>query len=238
MSNDNIFVFEDAGLAASAAADAFIDGALAAGSRPAGLATGRTMVPVYDHLVEAERQSEGLFARTTFSQLDEVLEKTPATNCFSKAIMDSLLSRFESDYAGFMTIDATSPNPVAEADRHHDNIQRAGGLGVQLLGIGVNGHVGFNEPGSAADSRCRVIDLADSTIQRDGYDAGMRGITLGIADILAARRIILVATGAAKATAVEAMIKGPKTIDCPASLLRDHPDIRLFLDRAAAFKLS
>jgi glucosamine-6-phosphate deaminase len=238
MFNDDTDVFEDARLVASAAADAFIASALAAGSQPAGLATGRTMAPVYDHLVEAEHQSEGLFARTTFSQLDEVLEKAPTTNCFSTEIKDNLLSRFSSDYAGFMTIAANSPNPLAEAERHYDNIQKAGGLGVQLLGIGVNGHVGFNEPGSAADSRCRVIDLTDSTIQRNGYDPGMQAITLGIADIMAARQIILIATGTAKAAAIEAMITGPKTIDCPASLLRDHPDIRLFLDKAAASKLS
>lgn len=237
MSRCNVAVFGNAQLAAAAAGDAFIASVLATGARPAGLAAGRTMKPVYDHLVEAEHQSEGLFACTLFSQLDEIIEATSPAASFAKEITDILLARFRKGYAGFLTIDSNAA-AAAEADRHLESIHQAGGLAVQLLGIGVNGHVGFNEPGSRADTRCRVTDLAASTIERNGYAAGQRGITIGIADILAAKKIILVATGAAKAAAVLAMIRGPKTTNCPASLLRDHPYIWLFLDEDAAIRLS
>ena len=238
MSRCNVAVFGNAQLAAAAAGDAFIASVLATGARPAGLAAGRTMKPVYDHLVEAEHQSEGLFACTLFSQLDEIIEATSPAASFAKEITDILLARFTKGYAGFLTIESNAAAAAAEADRHLESIHQAGVIAVQLLGIGVNGHVGFNEPGSRADTRCRVTDLAASTIERNGYAAGQRGITIGIADILAAKKIILVATGAAKAAAVLAMIRGPKTTNCPASLLRDHPDIWLFFDEDAAIHLS
>ena len=238
MSRCNVSVFGNGQLAAAAAGDAFIDAALAGGPRPAGLAAGRTMTPIYAHLVRTEHHSEGLFFGTTFSQLDEIVEAAPPTTSFAAEINGTLLSRLKHSYAGFLAIDGNAATPAAEADRHRDAIRQAGGLGVQLLGIGVNGHVGFNEPGSPADSHCRVTDLAASTIERNGYVPCMRAITIGIADILTATRIILVATGEAKAAAVLAMLKGPKTSDCPASLLRDHPDIGLFLDEDAASQLS
>ena len=155
-------------------------------------------------------------------------------NSFASEITTSLFLQFRAKPAGFLMIDAQAGDPAGEAIRHCSAIRMAGGLAMQLIGIGANGHVGFNEPGS----RCRVVDLAASTIQRNGYNTGMQGITLGIADILAAEQIILVATGAEKAAAISAMINGPKIPDCPASLLRDHPDIRLFLDKEAASQIS
>ena len=159
-------------------------------------------------------------------------------NSFASEITTSLFLQFRAEHAGFLTIDSQAGDPAGEAIRRCSAIRMAGGLAMQLIGIGANGHVGFNEPGSTDNSRCRVVDLAASTIQQNGYDTGMQGITLGIADILAAEQIILVATGAAKAAAISAMINGPKTPDCPASLLRDHPDIRLFLDKEAASQIS
>ena len=238
MHSANILVFEGSEQAAVAAGDAFIASARTSGTRPVGLATGQTMTPVYDHLLTIDGQANGLFADTVFSQLDEVIGQTSPTDSFAAEITTSLFSQFRATPAGFLMIDGQAGAPAGEAIRHCSAIRMAGGLAMQLLGIGVNGHVGFNEPGSPDSSRCRVVDLAASTIQRNGYDTGMQGITLGIADILAAEQIILVATGAAKAAAISAMINGPKTPDCPASLLRDHPDIRLFLDKEAAGQIS
>ena len=234
MHSANIFVFEGSEQAAVAANDAFIASARTSGTRPVGLASGQTMTPVYDHLLTIDGQANGLFADTVFLQLDEVIGQTSPVDSFDSEITTSLFLKFRAKPAGFLMIDGQAGDPAGEAICHCSAIRMAGGLAMQLIGIGANGHVGFNEPGS----RCRVVDLAASTIQRNGYNTGMQGITLGISDILAAEQIILVATGAAKAAAISAMINGPKTPDCPASLLRDHPDIRLFLDKEAASQIS
>ena len=157
---------------------------------------------------------------------------------FSEEIDRHLLSRLSGGYSTFLVINGQTNQPELEARRHRVAIPENGGLGVQLLGIGVNGHVGFNEPGCEPDSRCRVTELAMSTLERNGYPPGTRAITLGIAEIRSARRIIIVATGAAKSPAVKAMIEGQKSGACPASLLRGHHDLALFMDRAAAKDLT
>ena len=148
------------------------------------------------------------------------------------------MSRLSGGYKTFLTINGQATKHNLEAKRYQANLLKSGGLGVQLLGIGVNGHVGFNEPGCEPDSRCRVTELAKSTLERNGYAPGTRAVTLGIAEITSAQRIIMVATGAAKSPAIAAMIEGSQSTGCPASLLRGHPDLALFLDRAAAKDLS
>ena len=238
MSQCNVRVFDAPHLAAVAAGDAFIEGVSESGSKLAGLAAGQTMKPVYDHLVSAEDRSRGLFSETAFVQLDEVVSAARGDASFSDEIDKHLLSRLSGGYRTFLTIDGQATRPDLEAKRHRAAILENGGLGVQLLGIGVNGHVGFNEPGCEPDSRCRVTKLAKSTLERNGYPSGTRAVTLGIAEITSAQRIIMVATGAAKSPAIAAMIEGSQSTGCPASLLRGHPNLALFLDRAAAKDLS
>ncbi len=238
MSQCSIRVFDTPHLTATKAGDAFMEGVSDFGSRLAGLAAGRTMHPVYDHLVLAETRSSGLFSETAFAQLDEVVSEVRGEDSFAYEIDRYLLSRLSGGYRTFLIIDGQATQPDLEAKRHRTALLESGGLGVQLLGIGVNGHVGFNEPGCHPNSQCRVTALAKSTLKRNGYHYGTRAITFGIAEIMSAQRIIIVATGAAKSTAIKAMIEGPQSADCPASLLRTHADIKLFLDRAAAKDLS
>ena len=238
MSRCNVGVFDSPYHAAVAAGDAFIEGVTETGSKLVGLATGQTMKPVYDHLVSAEAWSPGLFSETAFVQLDEVVSAARSDASFSDEIDKYLLSRLSGGYRTFLTIDGQATRPDLEATRHRAAILENGGIGVQLLGIGVNGHVGFNEPGCEPDSQCRVTKLAKSTLERNGYAPGTRAVTLGIAEITSAQRIIMVATGAAKSPAIAAMIEGSQSTGCPASLLRGHPNLALFLDRAAAKDLS
>ena len=234
----SVRVFNTPHLAAAAAGDAFIDGVSEFSKRLAGVAAGLTMKPVYDHIVSAEARSSGLFSGTAFVQLDEVVSPVWGGASFTEEIDSHLLSRLSGGYRTFLTIDGQATQLDLEATRHRAAILENGGLGVQLLGIGVNGHVGFNEPGCEPDSRCRVTELAKSTLERNGYAPGTRAVTLGIAEITSAQRIIMVATGVAKSPAIAAMIKGSQSAGCPASLLRGHPDLALFLDRAAAKDLS
>jgi glucosamine-6-phosphate deaminase len=142
----------------------------------------------------------------------------------------------------FHAVSSLETRALASVLDHERGILEAGGLDIVILGLGQNGHLGFNEPGSAEDSTARVLDLDDISIRanrawfRDDY-APSRGATVGMKTLLAARRVLLLAYGPHKADAVKAMAHGPRTPDCPASLLQGHAEVRVFLDEAAAAKL-
>lgn len=126
---------------------------------------------------------------------------------------------------------------------HERRIAAAGGLDAIVLGLGRNGHLGFNEPGSARDSGARVVDLDAVSIEANrawfaGEHAPRQGATVGLRTILAARRVLLLAFGGAKADAVHAMLRGPRSPACPASFLQDHPDAHVFLDERAAARIA
>jgi glucosamine-6-phosphate deaminase len=132
-----------------------------------------------------------------------------------------------------------APDPASEAARYEAAIAAAGGIGLQLLGIGRNGHLAFNEPTSSLGSRTRVKTLTEATRRANatafaGGEVPRFAITVGIATILSARTCLLVATGASKAPAVARMIEGPLGADCPATALQLHPRATIVLDRAAA----
>ncbi|MDP6385238.1 MAG: 6-phosphogluconolactonase, partial [Planctomycetota bacterium] len=139
--------------------------------------------------------------------------------------------------------DLAQAEPTAYAAAWEAAIEASGGMDLQLLGLGENGHVAFNEPGSAADSRARVVDLAQKTRRAaaDGFggldQVPSRAFTAGIATIRAARCLRLLAFGERKAAAVRGMLMGPVDEAVPASLIRDHPDLEVWLDPAAASKL-
>jgi len=123
---------------------------------------------------------------------------------------------------------------------YEDDIKRAGGIDLQLLGIGGNGHIAFNEPGSEGSSRTRAVDLTASTIKansrffEDASEVPRQAVTMGIGTILQVKRIVLLATGENKKDAVVKSIKGPVSADVPASFLQNHPDCTFILDREAA----
>ncbi|MFS4505320.1 glucosamine-6-phosphate deaminase [Clavibacter sp. Sh2141] len=136
--------------------------------------------------------------------------------------------------------DGGAADPQAAAAEHERRIRRLGGAGLQIVGIGANGHLGFNEPGSPLAGTSRVVELAAAT-RRDNarYFGGdpervpTHAITQGIATILSARRILLVASGAHKAHALAAALTGPVTVDVPASVLQRHRRVTVVADRAA-----
>lgn len=116
---------------------------------------------------------------------------------------------------------------------------------LQVLGIGVDGHIGFNEPGTPFDSLTHLTELTEQTRQDNArfFDGDIdqvptSAITMGLATIMRARKIILIATGENKADAIKGMIEGPLTTDCPASILQNHPDVVVVLDEEAASKLN
>lgn len=139
----------------------------------------------------------------------------------------------------FFGLSSEVQDAEARVLEHERRIAGAGGLDGIVLGLGKNGHLGFNEPGSEAGSTARVIDLDPGSTEANrtwfgGEHAPSLGATVGLVTILGARHVLLLAFGARKAEAVGAMIRGPRTTSCPASFLQGHPDAHVFLDRAAA----
>jgi glucosamine-6-phosphate deaminase len=139
----------------------------------------------------------------------------------------------------YFTVSSLERDALESVRAHERRIQEAGGLDVIILGLGQNGHLGFNEPGSAEDSGARLLDLQPISIEANrkwfgGDYAPAKGATIGLKTILAARRVIVLAYGAHKTKAVAAMVEGKRGPDCPASFLQGHADARLFLDEAAS----
>ncbi|WP_225769605.1 glucosamine-6-phosphate deaminase [Inquilinus sp. Marseille-Q2685] len=235
-----IEILADAGEVAAAAA-AEILAAMAARPRLVlGVATGRTMEPLYARL--ARSASEGAdWSGVEIFALDEYVGLAPGhPGSFRSYLEQRLADPLRIAPERLHVPDGASIDPAEEACRYEARIQAAGGIDLQLLGLGRNGHIAFNEPGSPLDSRTRVVRLARST-REDGratlpqrMEPPRAGITMGIGTILEARRLLLLATGPAKEPAARATRFGPVSADCPASVLRLHPDATLVLDRAAA----
>jgi glucosamine-6-phosphate deaminase len=141
--------------------------------------------------------------------------------------------------AQFHSVSSLEKDALASVREHERKITKAGGVDVIILGLGQNGHLGFNEPGSAEDSEGRVIDLDAVSIEANrkwfnGDYAPTRGVTVGMKTILATRRVLIMAYGPHKAAAIDAMLNGPRGRQCPASFLQGHADVSIFLDQAAA----
>lgn len=210
-----------------------------------GLAAGSSPAPVYEHLVDAHRRGEVSLARARAVMLDEYLglpKGHPRT--YRAEIGRVLLDRVDLSSAAVLSPDPHADDLDAECDRFEGAIRDLGGIDLQLLGIGSDGHIGFNEPGSALDSRTRIVELHPGTRRDNARFFGSPGevprlaITQGIATILDARRIVLIATGSAKAAAVARAIDGPVDPMVPASALQRHGAVTWVLDDAAAAHVS
>jgi glucosamine-6-phosphate deaminase len=143
----------------------------------------------------------------------------------------------------FHAVSPAASEAPASVRRHEALVAAAGGIDVIVLGLGRNGHLGFNEPGSTAGSVARLVELEPVSVQANrewfgGRHAPAVGATVGLRTVLSARRALVVAFGAHKADALRAMVEGPVSERCPASLLQRHPDTHLFVDEAAAASLS
>lgn len=202
-----------------------------------GVAAGATPRLLYRLLVEARPPVDLL----DVVLLDEYLGVGPlAPHSFRQQIRRELTDPLGVVDQRVHSPDGLAPDPATACERFEQVIARLGGVDLQLLGIGRNGHIGFNEPGSSAVSRSRVVDLAPSTRQDNAAAFGaadlvpMKALTQGLGTISEARRVILMAFGEAKAEAVAASIDGPITEVVPASILQTHPNALLVADQASA----
>jgi glucosamine-6-phosphate deaminase len=208
------------------------------------LPAGNTPLPVYAELARRHRERGLSFAQATAFTLDEYAGIGPDHQAsFRRALDEALYRHVDLPPARAHAPDAGAADLDAACERYERAIAAAGGLDLCLLGIGGNGHVAFNEPGSPFDSRTRVADLADDTRAAaagafGGEPVPARALTIGIATILSARRCVLLAYGAAKAAVIARAIEAPASPALPASALQLHPDATIILDAAAASKLS
>lgn len=242
-----VLILPDAAAGGRAVADivaAAVTGAAEGGRTVLGLATGSSPLPAYRELIRRHR-AEGLsFAGVEAFLLDEYVG-LPATHpqSYRQVIRRELTDALDIDPAAVHGPDGTHPDPATAAAEYERALVEAGPVAVQLLGIGTNGHIGFNEPGSSLRSPTRVGTLTERT-RRDNARffrslaaVPRRVITQGLGTICRAEHLVLVAAGEAKAPAVAAAIEGPLSASCPASVLQWHPRATVVLDEAAAADL-
>ncbi|HEY8417340.1 MAG TPA: glucosamine-6-phosphate deaminase [Limnochordales bacterium] len=231
-------------------AAAAVAAAIKAGPRIVlGLPTGNTPKGMYRELVRLHQAGELDFAGVVTFNLDEYWGLGPEhPMSFAYFMCTHLLAHVNVAPGNAHWPDAgvSGADPDAACRAYEDQIRAAGGLDLVVLGIGSNGHIGFNEPGTPFDSATHLVRLTEETRLANyrGYgfqdlrDVPEFGITMGIGTIMAARRVLLLASGREKAAAVARAVNGPVTEAVPASVLQRHPDVTLILDEAAAFALS
>lgn len=206
-----------------------------------GWATGSTPIGLYRELASRHGAGRLSFARASCFNLDEYLD-LPAghPHSFAAWMDEHLFSHVDFVRENTHLPDVHAPDPVRAARSYESAISRAGGIELQVLGLGRNGHIGFNEPGSTCETRTRIVELAESTRLDAAHtfgsldDVPRRAITMGVATILAARRIRVLAFGRAKAAVVHALLHDAVSSECPATFLREHPAVELHVDVEAA----
>ncbi|MFT5200091.1 MAG: glucosamine-6-phosphate deaminase [Planctomycetota bacterium] len=210
-----------------------------------GLATGSSPLPVYSELIRRHRE-EGLdFTRVSAFMLDEYLGLPVGHGqLYRTFIQEQFTGQVNLNPQRLHSLDSTTEHVDGECARYEEAIEQAGGIDMLLLGIGSAGHIAFNEPTSSLASRTRVKTLARATRQdnarffSDELDSVPRHVlTMGVGTILEARHLVLVATGAAKATVLAQAIEGPVTAMVPASALQLHRSVTIVIDEPAASKL-
>jgi glucosamine-6-phosphate deaminase len=239
----DVWILESAQAVAVKAADICAELIQAKPDARLGLATGATPQALYAELVRRNQLGRLSFARVETFNLDEYLGVGPNhPQSFHHAMRDSLFDHVDIDPINTHLPAGDAADPAAEAAAYDALIKARGGIDLQILGIGRNGHIGFNEPGSSLRSRTRVKTLSRATLRdnqlgKPDFEAPIMAITMGIGTILDARALLVLATGAAKAPAVAAALEGPLSASCPASAIQLHPDATVVLDPAAAADL-
>lgn len=154
-------------------------------------------------------------------------------------MMENLFKHINVPHDRIHVLSGTAANVEDECRHYEEMIEAAGGIDLQILGIGRNGHIAFNEPADAFAPTTHIVELTESTIEANkrffasADDVPRRALTMGIGSIMKARSIVIIATGSDKAEAIKEMVNGPISPSCPASILQVHPDTVVMVDEAA-----
>jgi glucosamine-6-phosphate deaminase len=223
------------------AAELFREQVMAKPNSKIGLATGRTMDAFYYHLSNLQKEHAIDYAKLKTFLLDEYLDLPP--NCefsYVNYIQKRFIESLHLAENQLLSPDASFEDFDQAANDYERKIQAESGIDLQMLGIGRNGHIGLNEPGSSFTSRTRVVALSYSTIMAnktlfsDGIEIPKRALTMGIGTILEAKKIIMLATGESKADIVKKIIESDVDTEIPATGIKNHPDALFILDKYAA----
>lgn len=205
-----------------------------------GLATGSSPVGIYDQLVEWYKKDDLDFSRVKTVNLDEYVgldEDNPQS--YHYFMKKNLFSRVNIDMNNVHVPEGTNPDIEGECLSYERAIESIGGIDMQLLGLGPNGHIGFNEPGECFTRKTHIVDLAESTIEankrffEDASQVPRQAITMGIGTIMKAKKILMVVDGEKKAKVLKEALTGEVTPKVPASILQLHPDFTLVADDEA-----
>ena len=209
-----------------------------------GLATGSTPVEMYKCLIADNKAKKVSFKGVRSWNLDEYWGLPPTHDQSYRSFMDeNLFDLIDIVKKNTHVLNGLAKDWRKEVTAYEAAIKKAGGIDLQVLGIGSDGHIAFNEPGSSLASRTRIVSLTPQTIKdnarffKKAADVPRQALSMGVGSIMEARRIVLLAFGANKADAVKAMVEGGVSQFCTASALQMHPDAWVFCDAAAASKL-
>ncbi len=205
-----------------------------------GLATGSTPVGTYRQLIEWYEKGDLDFSRVSTVNLDEYRGLTHTDpQSYYYFMQENLFEHVNIDKAATHVPDGTNPDAADACAKHEQIIKSLGGIDLQLLGLGNNGHIGFNEPGAAFEKETHLVDLAESTIRANARffasidEVPKQAYTMGIRTIMQAKKILVVVSGEGKADIVSHAFFGPVTPEVPASILQMHPDVTVVCDEAA-----
>lgn len=205
-----------------------------------GLATGSTPTGLYQKLIRDHKQNQTSYKEVNTFNLDEYIGISKKDrNSYHYFMCEHLFEHIDIPLEQTHIPDGTAKNLDEECMRYEQFIVEHGGIDLQILGIGQNGHIGFNEPGTPFDSRTHIIDLAESTRKANSRffdsleDVPKQAITMGIASIMDSKEIFLLVSGASKAKALSRLINGEVNEQFPASILQKHENVTIFVDKEA-----
>ena len=205
-----------------------------------GLATGGSPVGTYKQLIEWNKKGDCDFSKVTSVNLDEYVGLTKDHDqSYAYFMRTNLFDHINIDQANTNVPNGMNPDAAAECARYDKLIEDLGGIDLQLLGLGVNGHIGFNEPDSCFTKGTHEVTLTESTKEANKRffasidDVPTKAYTMGVGAIMQAKKVVMIACGANKAEAIKNAFFGPITPECPASILQLHPDFVLVADEAA-----
>lgn len=207
------------------------------------LPTGKTPLGTYRELINANREGRADFSNATIFALDEYVGlSSNHKHSFANLLRENLIDHINLKRGKFYHLDGAAKNLEKECAQYERHLEKAAGIDLVFLGIGVNGHIGFNEPGSSLGSRTRIKTLTKETVERNsalfaGEEVPRFALTVGTGTIMEARKVLLAASGREKAEAVRLAAEGPITARVPASTLQMHLDVICVVDEEAAVKL-
>lgn len=205
-----------------------------------GLATGSSPVGVYTRLIDMHRKGLVSFSKATSFNLDEYIglpDNHPQS--YRSFMNEQLFNHIDINPNQTYIPNGSAADMEAECLAYEKKLDEYGPVDLQILGIGSNGHIGFNEPDANLSSKTHVVDLLEDTREANARffdsleDVPRQAITMGIGSILKAKQILLLARGACKAEAIRNAVEGPITTQCPASLLQSHPNVIVLIDEGA-----